>query len=247
MKKTLRSLTVREKTDGISRLLEQGALACILAVLTVRVFIGETFFRTSQIVVSPPRYSQPEAVSATPEGPIPLKPPTELARAGLSMILLVGFALWLTAKALQRKAQIRIEPIFIALLGLFIIWVFLSAREAIDKRGALTGAFTQVSILLAAAAIMDLARDKIRRILLVIILASLAGTMGIKALLEFFYEIPQRIEAYQADPAGQLAQIGITPNTPAARMFEKRVFDKAVLGYFGLANVFASLLSLIHI
>ncbi|MCD6378198.1 MAG: O-antigen ligase family protein [Planctomycetes bacterium] len=245
MRKTLRSLTVREKTDGISRLLEQGALACILAVLTVRVFIGETFFRTSQIVVSPPRYCQPEAVNATPVGPIPLKPPTELARAGLSMILLVGFVLWLMAKALQREALIRTEPIFIALLGLFIIWVFISAREAIDKRGALTGAFTQVSILLAAAAVMDLVRDKIRRILLVIILASLAGTMGIKALLEFFYEIPQRKEAYQTDPAGQLAQIGITPNTPAAKMFEKRVFDKAVLGYFGLANVFASLLVMI--
>jgi len=245
MKKTPGRLIEHEKTRGLARMLEQGALACILTVLTVRVFIGETFFRTSQIVVSPTHYVQPETVNANSSGPIPLKPPAELARAGLSMILLVGFTLWLTAKALQRKAQMRIEPIFIALLGIFGTWAFISALHGVDKRGALTSAFTQVSIILAAVAIMDLARDKTRRTLLVIILAGLAGTMGIKALLEVFYEIPQRIAAYQADPASQLAQLGIAPNTPAAKMFEKRVFDKAVVGYFGLANVFASLLVII--
>jgi len=57
-------------------------------------------------------------------------------------------------------------------------------------------------------------------------------------------EIPERIAVYREDPSRQLQLAGLEPDTPQARMYEKRLTDPAALGYLGLSNVFGGLLIL---
>jgi len=212
-----------------ARRLESAALACILAVLVARTFVGEMCFRDSQ------------AVWLDAPGEVIHKPPGELARATFAMALLGGCALWALAQALRSRGALRMPAVGVLIVA-FAAWSFVSARGAQDARGALDGAFEQAAILLAGFAAAHLAADRARWGLLLAVLAALAATMGVKGIYETLVEYPDRVALFREDPAGQLATAGITPGTPQARMFAKRMLDRGVLGYFGLANVFASLL-----
>jgi len=212
-----------------ARRLESAALACILAVLVARTFVGETPFRDSQ------------AVWLDEPGEVIHKPPGELARATCAMVLLGGCALWALAQALRRRAALRM-PAVGALIVVFAAGSFLSAWRAQDARGALDGAFEQAAILMAGFVAAHLAADRARWGLLLAVLAALAATLGVKGIYEILVEYPDRVAMFREDPAAQLAMAGVAPGTPHARMFAKRLLDRGVLGYFGLANVFASLL-----
>ncbi len=134
----------------------------------------------------------------------------------------------------------------IVLILVFSAWTFTGAIRAVDVRGALIGWFEQTSILLAAMAMAYLvARRPGRARLVVVVLVALAGAMAAKACAETVWEIPQRVASFRENPEKQLIQVGITPGTAQAKMFERRIDDRASLGYFGLANVFASLLILL--
>lgn len=212
-------------------LLESAALACILAVLVARPFVMETPFRTSQLVFS-----------AADNGQVSHKSPDELLRVAFAMVLLSAFVLWSIAQTLRRQWR-PVGATFAVLLLVFSAWTFPGAVRAVDVRGALTGWFEQSTILLSALAMMQLVAGRKDRLgLVIVVLAALAGAMGAKAVMEAAYDIPQRIAAFHAEPVKQLAQVGITPGTPEAKMFEKRLCDSASLGYLGLSNVFASLL-----
>lgn len=212
------------------RLLEVAALACILTVLVARAFVTETPFRVSQLNL------------AAGSGQISHKLPDELLRVTFAMVLLAGFGLWAFAQVLRRKFQ-PVGVVFAVLLLVFSAWTFAGALRAVDVRGALTGWFDQTTILLSGLVMMHLVAGRKDRLgLVLVVLAALAGTMGVKSVTEVTYEIPQRIAAFDAEPEKQLAHVGVTPGTPQAKMFEHRIRDKSSTGYMGLSNVFASLL-----
>jgi len=211
-----------------ARRLEWAALVGILAVLTARCFMAELPFRTSELCTAP-----------TPESPY--KPPDEAIRVTMAMILLTAALLWALGRAARRRAAIR-GPVMALGVIAFAGWSLLSARGAVDARGALTGWLEQAAILAAAVVMLNLAGDRRKFGLVVVVLAALAGTMGVKAVSEVTLEVPARVAEFQAHKVDQLAQAGIAPGTPEARMFERRLTDPSALGFVALSNVFASLL-----
>ncbi|HET6427230.1 MAG TPA: O-antigen ligase family protein [Phycisphaerae bacterium] len=212
----------------VARRLEWAALLCILAVLVARCFISEMPFRISELSTAP-----------TPESPY--NPPDELLRLIMATALLAAALLWALARAVGPRATIR-GPVMALGVIAFAGWSLLSARGAVDARGALTAWLEQVAILAAAVAMLNLAGDGRKWALVVVVLAALAGTMGVKAVFEVLVEVPERIGQFQADKVAQLARAGLRPGSPGARMFERRLTDPSALGFVALANVFASLL-----
>ncbi len=220
--------------NRVARLLEGAAMICILAVLAARPFVAEMPFRTSQLVFA-----------VADNGQVPHKSPDELLRVTFAMILLAGVVLCTISQAIRRK-YLSGGLIPIVLILVFSVWTFIGAIRAVDVRGALIGWFEQTGILLAAMAMAYLvARRPGRARMVVVVLVALAGAIATKACAEVVWEIPQRIESFRENPEKQLAQVGITPGTAQAKMFERRIDDRASLGYFGLSNVFASLLILL--
>ena len=218
-----------EDSSPAVRLLEVAAMACILAVLVARPFVAEMPFRTSQLVLAK---GSPEEIQ---------KPPGELMRVTFAMILLAAAALWALAGAFRRRMRLA-GPAFALMAVVFAGWSMFSALGAVDRRGALDGWLEQLAILLAALVMMQLARRKQRWGMVVVVLAALAATLAVKSFEQVASEIPHRIADLRADPEKVLAAQGIQPGTPKAAMLEKRLVDPAATGYFGLANVFASLL-----
>ena len=212
-----------------ARGLETLALAGILAVLAGRVFVGELPFRTSQLVLM--RTSED----------IPHRWGEELFRVSFAMVLLASAALWALSQCLRRRAAL-IAPVFGAGVLAFCGWSFVSAAWAVETRSALTGWLEMTSILLAAFVLMQLIRQGGRWRLLVAVLAAVGGTIALKGLAQATFEVADQVAEFEANPARQLAQVGISPGTPAAMMFEKRLRSAAPTGFFGLANVYASLL-----
>ena len=218
-----------EGPPGAARLLEGAALAIILAVLSARPFAGEMPFVSSQLVL------------ARAADEVPHQSPDELLRLTFSMALLVSVALWAAAQLLRRRSGM-VGAGFAAIVVLLAGWSFLSAVGAVDARRALSGWFEQTCILLAALVMMQLARRPENWGLLLAVLAAMAGTVALKGLAQVTVEFSDQLAHFQSDPEGTLALRGIDPGTPAARMFEKRLREGTPFGYFGLANMFASLL-----
>ncbi len=212
-----------------ARVLEGAALAIILAVLSARPFAGEMPLGSSQLVL------------ARTAEEVPHQSPDELLRLTFSMALLMSVALWAAAQLVRRRAGMA-GASFAAIVLLLAGWSLVSALGAIDARRALTGWFEQTCILLGALVMMQLVRRAANWGLLLAVLAAVAGTVALKGLVQVTVEFPAHIQEFQSDSAGMLGLQGIAADTPAARMFEKRLRGGAPFGYFGLANMFASLL-----
>ena len=223
-----RSKPSADPASALARTLEALALAGILAVLAARPFVTEMPFRSSQLVLAAAEQ-------------VPHRSPDELFRVSFSMVLLASAALWALAQCFRRGPKF-VGGTFALLVLAFAGWSFVSALRAVDVRGALTAWLEQTSILLAGLVMMQLARRADRWVLVLAVLAAVAGTVALKGLVQVAVDYPDQVASFEADPEGQLASVGITPGTPQARMFESRLRDRAPSGYLRLANPFASLL-----
>jgi len=212
-----------------ARGLESAAMACLLAALTARVFMAESGYRVSSPL--------PDVAAAGG-----YRPPDELVRATMAVVLLAAAAMWAGAQALRRQWRLH-GGVFAALLAGFATVTLVGAARAPDARGAVLAWAEHLAVLAGAfVAVQLVAADRRRLGRLLAVLAALAAVMGLKALNEVLWEVPVRVEAFEADPAGQLAIAGIAAGTPEARGFETRLRDPSAIGYLGLSNVLASLL-----
>lgn len=212
--------------------LEAAAVACILAVMVARPFMAEMGFRAAQ---------RPLAAIYGHAEQAPHPPPQELVRLSCAVILLAAAALWALAQAARRQWQLSGAIFGIGLVA-FAAWSFVSAWKAPDARGGLTGWVEQVSIILGGFVMLQLARQGRRRMILLTVLAALAGSMGLKAIAQEAFELPATRAEFLANPAEQLADHGIRPGTMQARMFRTRLLDPACFGYLSLSNMLASLM-----
>ena len=212
-----------------ARLLEWAALACILAVMVARVFVPEMPFRRAQVVF---RFGSPAGLK---------RPMVELIRLTFNIILLGAVSLWALGQVWRRRFRVG-APALGVLLVLFAAVSFASTTGAVDRRGAVHGWLEQVAILLAAFVMIQLARQRRRWALVAVVLAAIGVSMAFKGLAQVGWEESEHIASFQANPERALRQMGMEPGTPKARMFELRMLDRTVTGYFGLANMLASLL-----
>ena len=208
--------------------LERAALAIILFAAVARPFLAEMPYRVSNLVLR------------SGGGDVVQKPPDELVRVSWAMLLLLAAVLWAASLAVRPKVRVR-GLAAMGLLAALAAWGFIGAWRAIDVRGALDGWIEQVSLVLAGLVMLNLSNAR-RLGLVVAVLAALGGTLGLKAIAQAAEELPQLRQRFAEDPAGQLAEAGIAPGSPQARMFERRVNDPAAIGYQGLSNILAAML-----
>ncbi|KPK84598.1 MAG: hypothetical protein AMJ81_05160 [Phycisphaerae bacterium SM23_33] len=212
-----------------ARALETAALACILAVMVARVFMAEMPFRWAHLAFM--RGSPAEL----------RRPPDELIRVTFAIILLASVSLWAAAQPFRRPVQVA-GPAFAVMALIFAAISFGSTLTAVDRRGALNGWLEQVSLLGACFVMIQLGRRRRRWGLVVVVLAAVGAAMAYKSIVQVAWEVPERLALFKADAEKILAQQGMAAGSSKARMFERRLFDPAATGYFGLANVFGSLL-----
>jgi len=97
-----------------------------------------------------------------------------------------------------------------------------------------------VAAFVGGAAAFEVCREvRARRL----VLASLIGAvcmLACKGALQVFLEHPQTVSMYKQTRLEFFASQGWTPDSAAARAFERRLLQPEATGWFGMANVFAS-------
>ena len=218
-----------DRRGRLAGALETAALAVLLIVLTARPFVNEMPFRAGHHLPAPSR----DEISPPP--------PDELVRVGFALLLLAATALWAVAGAVRGRFSVGGWGLGL-LAALFSALSVGSCFGAVDARAAWIGWLEQASLPAAAFLAVQLAGRGRRWGLVLVVLAALAGTMGAKAIMQRWVEYPPRIAQFEAEPDKQLEMAGVTPDTPNAVRFEKRLRDPAAYGYLFLSNPFAALM-----
>ncbi len=220
-----------------SRIFHAAAIILILSVLGARSFLPETPFRHSDL----------RAFLGTTQDPGSPEHPgferIELGRVTFAVLLLTGLACWLIAEAMRGSLVIT-HPTILVLILLFAALSSISAFRASDQRSAWNCWIEQLSLLLGAFLVAQLASQPRLLALVVVVVAGVGLTLGVKGLWETTVEIPERIADFEAHIEDRIRQAGLTPETPHARIFAARFRASTPLGYFNLSNIYASYLLL---
>ncbi len=94
----------------------------------------------------------------------------------------------------------------------------------------------------SAIAASHLAADPARRRMMLAILIAGAGPLAIRGLLQVWVEHNATVEMFQQTKTAFLADKGWAPDSAAAKIYERRLYQPEALGWFGLGNVYASVM-----
>ena len=163
----------------------------------------------------------------------------------LDGIALIGAAI--LAAFAPRAAQ-RVDWLIVTLLILGVAGVLLHAtvRSGLPESGTLGDrriGIAWLSAIFGAGAIWLCRRDESLQRVAAAVLLGFVGMLVAKAAQQILIEHPLTVQAYRADPARYLAGQGLLPDTPMARGFERRLLQAEATGWFGLANVFATIMA----
>ncbi|MDP6633877.1 MAG: O-antigen ligase family protein [Phycisphaerae bacterium] len=206
------------------------AMALLLATLVGRAALPEMPFRTSPFI-------------GLDSGSGTLLRPNHIDLASMTFgaaVFLAG-VLWFAGEARRRRLHIRAGWLGV-MIAIFAVWSLVSALRAGDRRGALVFWTNQVGLMFAGwLAIQLCARPKHRAVLLAV-LAAMGVMLAMVGLRQVFIDAPQRIADFEARSAEILTARRWSPDSPEAIAFKERLFKSVPLGFFSLANVFASLM-----
>lgn len=108
-----------------------------------------------------------------------------------------------------------------------------------DMQDLLLGG-TWCSGIAAALAARAASRDTTLRNLIAAGLLAAIGPLFLRGLAQVYVEHPMMLETYRADRAAILASHGWSEESPMARAYERRLLQAEATGWFGMANVYAS-------
>lgn len=94
--------------------------------------------------------------------------------------------------------------------------------------------------LAGAVALLSLCRDERMRSLTLAFTLGFLAMLAAKGGLQVLVEHPATVRTYDADPERFLASQGWTPGSRSALIYERRLRQPEAIGWFGLANVFAT-------
>ena len=154
--------------------------------------------------------------------------------------LVLDMLMLLAAGAILVEQRLRpVHSICLAAAATAVIVHGLSpSAERLDD--AMMG-FTWLSSLVAATALMSCCRRPDLRALAMGALASIVPLLAFKGLHQYFVEHRETLAAFLADKDRFLAAQGWSPGSAMALAYERRVSQAEATGWFGLANVYASL------
>ncbi len=211
--------------------------AGLLALMVGRMMLNEPTFGRSPLSAAGAYHSLPVAEQ--------IYTPYNVIRIASAVSILALAAAWAIATAFSSGRFVLRHPLFGAVLGALAAMLLISGHLAADRRAGLVTALEQTSLLLACFLAMQLTRAAWRRSLVIVILAGMATTLGLKGLYQATVEIPDQRVEFRANKADQLAAMNIAVDSPEATMYEARVQEITTKGWFSLANVFGSLMVLL--
>ncbi len=99
------------------------------------------------------------------------------------------------------------------------------------------------SAVIAGVTILHLAREPRIRASVIATCLGLVGMLVAKGALQYWIEHPQSVRQFQENKASLLEAQGWFAGSEQARMFERRLLQREATGWFGLSNVYASLMA----
>lgn len=160
---------------------------------------------------------------------------SEILSLLLSSLLIGCFAVWLLASMLLNQWRWR-KTFFGPAVLLFVIAGVVSGWAASDKRAAMTDSVVLIAPMLTAMLLVQWLTDqrKIRMALLLIIAVALVG--WVQCVDQWTDSNDVMIQQYELDPAEQLAQLGIEPDSLQHWMYEHRLYSKDIRGFLMTSN-----------
>jgi hypothetical protein len=218
-------------TDDNSRsggILDNLAMALLVATLIGRIVVPELPFRTSPFM-------------GIDSGDGIILAPNHIDLASMTFSAMIGLAgvLWLVAQGLGKRLEIRAGWLAI-LIAMFAAWSLGSAFQTGDRRGALVFWTNQVGLMFAGWLSIQLCATPRRRAMLLAVLAAAGVMLAVVGLRQVFIDAPERIADFEERCTDIFAARRWTPDSPQAIAFEERLSKAVPLGFFSLANIFAS-------
>jgi O-antigen ligase len=219
-----------DETAEPGHILHGLAMALLLATLVGRITLPEMPFRTS-----------PLAGLDTGDGVILAPGHIDLASVTFGAAILLAGVFWLVDEAMRGRLRIRAGSLGV-MIAMFSAWSLVSALQGGDRRGALLFWGNQAGLMLAGWLAIQLCCSSKHRAALLAVTAATGVMLAVIGLRQVFIDAPERIADFEARGGEILATRGWTPQTPEAIAFKERLFKAVPLGFFSLANVFASVM-----
>jgi O-antigen ligase len=153
-------------------------------------------------------------------------------------ILTVCIAFARMGKSLGRLACYSLLAVMVP--GCVIAWHASTGRP--DATDSAVQGWNWIASLTIACGLATLAtRDARLRALTIATLAGLVGVLAVRGAMQVFVEHPQSLASFRSTRDQFFAAQGWTPDSPMAKAFVRRLEQPEATGWFGYANVFATL------
>jgi hypothetical protein len=169
-----------------------------------------------------------------------LVPLAGLAMGGslrLDVLLLLACAMALSGEWLAK----RNINWFMLLLALVPV-VALAANRSTDLADVWRGS-TWAAAMVAAAALAHLAQDRPLRIVLVSLLVATVAYVAVRGVAQVTFEHADTVREFEQNKDKFLSDRGWSPESAAARIFERRLRQPQPTGWFPTTNVLGSLMA----
>lgn len=219
--------------SSAERLKAQRQVLELLTRIGTALIVGLAMFKGSvSLAVFPGWDMDPMSVAS----PLVGLGPTATLSIDCALLTLAGAVIALSSALVGRFAAV--ELLLFACGCAAVMWHGVFSERA-SQENLLIGtgwmAAMGVAIALAHAARLE----SVRRIGAAVALG-FVGALAVKGAMQVWDETPQTIEAYKAGREAILASHGWSPDSFAARAFERRLYDAVATGWFGLSNVVAT-------
>ena len=146
-------------------------------------------------------------------------------------------AIGLAAESWGRRGG---SPLLLILLGLpFVVmlyWIFQGGHHVQAGVPWLAG-------MTAAVTLSHLCRDPQTRTIVLAILFAVCGPLILQGLVQWGWTAPDTIAWFEANREEAMRLIGLTPGSPAAQVYERRLYEGAASGWFSSPNLLATVLA----
>jgi hypothetical protein len=159
----------------------------------------------------------------------------------LAAVVMVGAGIGLAGEAMCGR---RVNPAMAAAWGLGSIGVLLHGWVigGADLEDIRIGA-TWSAAIAGGIAMAHLMREPRLARVLGAVLVGFAAMLAVKGAMQVYVEHPATVADYQASREAFLQARGWSPDSAMARAFERRLMQAEATGWFGLSNVYASIVA----
>jgi len=162
-----------------------------------------------------------------------------------------AFALWLDVAAIlistaglaaYFSAGGRSRRLLLGVLGLGVLGAMVWNLPGSPLESSRL-AFAWVSVLWSVAALAHLCDDARRRTLAIALLLGIVGMLAAKGVVQVLVEHPDTVAWYERDRESFLRAQGWEPGSAQARGYERRLSQGEATGWFGLSNIYATVVA----